>query len=153
MKFLCGILETIISFFPNLLLLVALLWNMIHPGCKEKRRKKKEASFLRGSIRLYLDVLNDKLSQNEPGYYLQEVALSDHGPAIGRFEKVTKQNHDALEKFFLGSELLEFEEREKLRTFVRFFKGIPEMTTIIAFNYYKMQLEDLMKVFPKEKPK
>jgi len=105
--------------------------------------KKKDASFLRGSIRLYFDVLNDKLKR----------ILLDQSPLAGHFESLAKQNHDALEQLFLRSGPLEFEEREKLRAFVRFFKGTPVMNKE-DFPAYKTELEGLMKVFPpEEKPK
>ena len=150
----CGILDLAIvisSIISTIVILCALLWTILSPGCREKKRKKKEASFLRTSIRLYLDVINDKLNQSPPSFYLEKVALQNHGPAIRRFETVTKQNHDALEQFFLGSDLLEFEEREKLREFVRFFKAFPEITKEEQLKKYKTQLEALMKVFPEEK--
>ena len=149
----CNLIELITSIISTLVILSALLWTIFFPSWEEKERKKKDASFLRGSIRLYLDVLNDKLSQNDPGYYLQKVAITDYGPAISNFETLTKQNHDALEKLFLASDPLEFKEREKLRAFVRFFKGIPEMKTDEDFLVYKMKLEDVMEMFPEEKPK
>ncbi|MBA7493392.1 hypothetical protein ES702_03950 [subsurface metagenome] len=133
-------LTALISLFYTLVVLCGLLWAFFSPSCKEKKRKKKEASFLRGSIRLYLDVLNDKLKR----------ILLDQSPLSGNFEKLAKQNHDALEQFFLCSDPLEFEEREKLRAFVRFFKGIPEMNKE-DFDAYKTKLEGLMKVFPEEK--
>ncbi len=104
--------------------------------------KKKEASLLRGSIRLYLDVLNDKLNR----------FLLDQSPLVNAFETLAKQNHDALEDLFLRSDPLEFEEREKLGAFVRFFKGTPAMNKE-DFPAYKTELEGLMKVFPEEKTK
>lgn len=125
-----------------MIVLCALLWAIFSPLCKERKKKRREASFLRGSIRLYLDVLNDKLKR----------ILLDSSPLVGTFEKLAKQNHDALEKLFLASDPLEFGERDKLRAFVRFFKGIPEMKKedLVA---YKMELDILMKVFPEEKTK
>ncbi len=146
---LAAVISSIIS---TIVILCALLWAILSPGCEEKKRKKKEASFLRTSIRLYLDVINDKLNQSPPSFYLEKVAKQNHGPSFRRFETVTKQNHDALEQFFLGSDLLEFEEREKLRQFVRFFKALPEITKEEQLKKYKTKLEDLMKMFP-EKPK
>ena len=135
-------LPAFISAISTLILLCALLWTIFYPRCRVKKRKKKEASFLRGSIRLYLDVLNDKLKQS----------LLDQSPVVGVFEGLAKQNHDALEDLFLHSDPLEFEERKKLRAFVRFFKGIPEMNKE-DFSVYKTNLEGLMKVFPEEKEK
>ena len=136
-------LPALISAISALIVLCALLWAIFSPGCKEKKREKKEASFLRGSVRLYLDVLNDKLNR----------ILNDPASWDGPFDAVAKQNHDALEKLFLGSEPLEFEERKKLRTFVRLFKGTPTMKNKEAFDAYKKELEVLMKVFPEEKAK
>ncbi|MGR3303320.1 MAG: hypothetical protein ACUZ8I_12565 [Candidatus Scalindua sp.] len=130
-------LEALISLISTLVLLCSLLWAIFSPSCKEKKRKKKEASFLRGSIRLYLDVLYDKQKQIP-------------FPSFGVFERVAKQNHDALEQFFLVSDPLKFEERKKLREFVRFFKGAPVMNEE-AFPKYKTKLEDLRQVFTEKK--
>ena len=147
MKFELGTLDwtVIISAISTVILLFALLWAMFSPGHKEKNRKKEEASFLRVSIRLYLDVLNDKLKR------VLERTLHDQSPLGGDFERLAKQNHDVLENLFLGSDPLEFEERKKLRAFVHFFKGTPEMENREAFEDYKKELEALMKVFPEEK--
>jgi len=135
-------LTTLISAVSTLTILCALLWTILSPHFKEKKRKKKDASFLRGSIRLYLDVLNDKLKWPP--------RVPD--PTIGDFEKLAKQNHDALEQLFLRSDPLEFEERKKLRAFVRFFKGTPKMNAE-DFVAYERGLESLMEVFPEEKIK
>ncbi len=76
MKFELGTLDwtVIISAISTVILLFALLWAMFSPGHKEKNRKKEEASFLRVSIRLYLDVLNDKLKR------VLERTLHDQSP-------------------------------------------------------------------------
>jgi len=103
--------------------------------------EKNKAFSQRRNIRFYLNVLYDKIKQS----------ILDQSPVSGVFEVEAKENHDILEQLLLRSDSLEFEEREKLSAFVRFFKVAPKMNKE-AFHVYKTKLEDVMKVFPEEKP-
>ncbi len=99
----------------------------------EWRRKRRGAVLIRGSIKLYLDVLKLKIDS-----VLELIETEKAGKVIDReflfsmktpggFEKENKINHDAIEGLFLKADALSIREREALAKFIAYFKAAPKM--------------------------
>ena len=119
--------------------LCAFLYAVFSPRHREKKAKAENASLLRCNVRLYLDVLSDKIGYVRHNYQQQD--------RIKAFEEQTNQNHDAIEEFSLHSEPLHFEERMKLLEFVRYYKSAPYMQEA-DFKVYQEKLNALLALFP-----
>ncbi len=116
--------------------LSTLLYAVISPRRREKRKEIENASLLRNNIRLYLDVLKDKLDRH----------LGETG-GLTTFEGEAEQNHNALEDLSLHSQPLRYEERVKLYEFVRHYKSALPMQGA-AFGVYRQKLSGLLELFP-----
>jgi len=116
--------------------LSALLYAVIAPKRRERRKEREEAGLLRNNIRLYLDVLKEKLERH-----------AGQTGGLSTFEGEAKQNHDVLENLSLHSQPLRLEERVRLYDFVRHYKSTIPMQGD-AFSAYREKLDGLLELLP-----
>jgi hypothetical protein len=150
--------------------LLGILSALIFPLCRERRQRRRQDDITLRGIRLYLQVLQEKVDgvaadlellqlrkdelassrtelgvtrEGDPRVHEQEAAvgvLLHKKSGPGSFERANLKNHDAIERLFVSSELSDTKKRDAVLEFIRFLKGSREMLELADYLEYKRRL-------------